>query len=275
MTSAGPPPAAAGPSAGGLRRFARPPRAASGAAAAAAGERCELCGTPVRHDHQHLVNLRRRSITCACRACALLFTRSGGPYRAVPDRVLVDPRAPLTAAEWAELQIPVSVAFFFVNSALDRRGDDPPGGPQGRVIASYPSPAGVTECELDLAAWDRLAAAHPLLRAPDPDVEAILVLADRAPDGAGTVETFLVPIDACYSLAGTLRLGWHGFDGGAEVKRALADLLASLRRAARPMAKTAIIPGAPPGDTTRGDDPPYPPTPARTVTPVSTNRPEI
>ena len=70
-------------------------------------------------------------------------------------------------AEWAELQIPVGIAFFFVNSAL------------GRVVASYPSPAGVTECELDLAAWDRLAETHPLLRAPQPDVEAILVRAAR------------------------------------------------------------------------------------------------
>jgi hypothetical protein len=30
-------------------------------------------------------------------------------------------------------------------------------------------------------------------------------------------------------------------------------------RVARPMAKTAIISGAQPGDTSRGDDPPYPP----------------
>jgi hypothetical protein len=286
MTIAGPPPAAGGPSAGGLRRFARPPRAASPVAAAAAGGRCELCGTPVRHEHPHLVNLRHRSIACACQACALLFTRSGGPYRAVPDRVLVDPQAPLTAAEWAELQIPVAIAFFFVNSALGPREDDPPHPPHGRVVASYPSPAGVTECELDLAAWDRLAATHPLLRAPAPDVEAILVLADGSPDGTGAVETFLVPIDVCYSLAGALRLGWHGFDGGAEVKRALADLRARLRRVARPMAKTATVPDAPPDNTTRGDDPPYPPatarpmakTPpatARATNPVGTNKPEI
>jgi hypothetical protein len=30
-------------------------------------------------------------------------------------------------------------------------------------------------------------------------------------------------------------------------------------RVARPMAKTAIVSGAQPGDTSRGDDPPYPP----------------
>ena len=90
----------------------------------------------------------------------------------------------------------------------------------------------MTECELDLAAWDRLAAAHPLLRALAPDVEAILV-AGGGPREAGGIETFLVPIDVCYSLAGALRLEWHGFDGGAEVRRILADLLAGLRQRAR------------------------------------------
>jgi Family of unknown function (DUF5947) len=203
----------------GLRRFARPPRRAS---VAAAEERCELCGEQLGAGHSHMVDLQRRSIACACRACALLFTRPGGRYRTVPDRVRHDLSAPLTDAEWAELQIPVGIAFFFFNSAL------------GHVIASYPSPAGVTECELDLGAWDRLAADHPLLGAPTPDVEAILVVGG-SPREATPIETFLVPIDVCYSLAGALRLEWHGFDGGSEVKRILADLLASLRQRARPL----------------------------------------
>ena len=221
----------------GLRRFARPAgRSAAGAAdGSPADERCELCGERLTAEHPHMVDLRRRSIACACRACALLFTRDGGRYRTVPDRVCQDPRAPLTGVEWAELQIPVAIAFFFVNSAL------------GRVIASYPSPAGVTECELDLSAWDRLADGHPLLRAMAPDVEAIIVFGagtgaggtaaggvlGTGPAGADGIETFLVPIDICYSLAGALRMEWHGFDGGAEVREILADLLASLRQRAR------------------------------------------
>jgi len=215
----------------GLRRFSRPPGAGP-APGAAAVERCELCGEVLSGEHPHMVDLQRRSIACACLACALLFTRPGGRYRTVPDRVCHDPRAPLTESEWAELRIPVAIAFFFVNSAL------------GRVIASYPSPAGVTECELDLAAWDRLADAHPLLRAPEPDVEAILV-ADGAPPGpgasraAGPVEAFLVPIHVCYSLAGALRLAWRGFDGGAEVRLIVADLFAGLRDKARSLAVEA------------------------------------
>jgi hypothetical protein len=203
----------------GLRRFARPVRR-PGPNGEGPDERCELCGEPVGGEHPHMVDLQHRSIACACRACALLFTRPGGRYRTVPDRVCHDPRAPLTTAEWAELQIPVSVAFFFTNSAL------------GRVIASYPSPAGVTECELDLAAWDSLAASHPLLRAASPDVEAILV-AGGAPREAGPIDTFLVPIDLCYSLAGALRQQWHGFDGGTEVRGLITELLDGLRARAR------------------------------------------
>ena len=228
------------PSPGGLRRFARPPGPVPGASA---GERCELCGERLDDGHPHMVDLQHRSIACACRACALLFTRPGGRYRTVPGRVGHDPHDPLTEAEWAELQIPVAIAFFFVNSAL------------GRVIASYPSPAGVTECELDLAAWDRLTAAHPLLRALEPDVEAILVAggAPRAPGASrepGPIETFLVPIDTCYALAGALRLGWHGFDGGAEVRQVVAELLATLRQSARTLAPaTAPAPAPAPAHT--------------------------
>jgi Family of unknown function (DUF5947) len=194
----------------GLRRFAAPqPRAA-------AEERCELCGEKLPPAHGHMVDPQNRSIACACRACALLFTRPGGRYRTVPDRVCHDPAAPLTDAEWAELSIPVSIAFFFVNSAI------------GHVVASYPSPAGVTECELDLEAWDRLADVHPLLGALEPDVEAILVVDS---------EVFLIPVDVCYSLAGSLRLNWHGFDGGAEVRQILSDLLTNLRKRARTLAE--------------------------------------
>ncbi len=207
-----------------------------------------MCGERVPERHAHLVDIEQRSIGCACTACGLLFTRPGGRYRTVPDRVRHDPAAPLTGAEWAELGIPVGIAFFFVNSAL------------GHVVASYPSPAGVTECELDLAGWDRLAAAHPLLRALSPDVEAILIVAGSprlaggpapapvaagAGDGTeGSVETFLVPIDTCYSLAGGLRVHWRGFDGGAEAQRLLTDFLADIRERARPLAPPDPLAGA-------------------------------
>jgi Family of unknown function (DUF5947) len=192
----------------GLRRFAASRRPTM---TEMTEERCELCGEQVGDGHAHLVDLQQRSIACACRACALLFTRPGGRYQTVPDRVRHDLETPLTEAEWAELAVPVGIAFFFINSAL------------GRVVAGYPSPAGVTECELDLAAWDRLAAVYPLLGEMTPDTEAIFVHKS---------EVFLIPIDMCYSLVGELRLYWQGFDGGAEAREALAKFLAGLRRRA-------------------------------------------
>jgi hypothetical protein len=187
-----------------------------GAGEAQNAERCEMCHMVLDGRHGHLVDTDKRSIACACRACYLLFTHEGaggGRYRAVPERVCHDPVRPLSDADWNALQIPVAMAFFFFNSEL------------GRVVAGYPSPGGTTECELDLEAWDRLAGEYPLLGEIAPDVEAIFV--NRPED-----EVFLIPIDLCYSLVGQLRLLWQGFDGGAEVRSALADFLAGLRRRA-------------------------------------------
>jgi hypothetical protein len=228
------PPAGSSPAAKrvtGLRRFAAPPPRT-----AAEPERCALCGTEVAEGHRHLVDTKDRSIACACTACSLFFMHEcaagrraqpssedsvSGRYRTVPDRVLLEPGTPLTDAEWAALAIPVGTAFFFHNSAL------------GQVVASYPSSAGVTECELDLSAWDEVAAAHPLLRALTPDVEAIIVT------GTQPRETFLVPIDVCYGLAGALRLNWRGFDGGAEVRQIFTALVTDLRRRARTLQPTS------------------------------------
>ena len=243
---------ASGNGATGLRRFVKRPeepaaRAAPGIpgapgvrsgrdadAARADAERCEMCLEVLDDRHGHLVDTEKRSLTCACRACYLLFTHSGaggGRYRAVPERVYYDPDRPLTDADWNELQIPVAMAFFFYNSEL------------GRVVAGYPSPGGATECELDLSAWDRLAAGYPLLAALAPDVEAILVsrqagqggISPPSPPGhpPGHNEVFLIPIDECYSLVGELRLRWQGFDGGAEARAALGAFLDRLRRRAQ------------------------------------------
>jgi hypothetical protein len=203
----------------GLRRFATPAAGPDAAAVPPPGERCEMCRVALGDRHGHVVALERRSLLCACRACWLLFTRdgaAGGRFRSVPDRWLHDPALRLTGAEWDELAIPVTTAFFFTNSDL------------GRVVACYPSPAGATESLLDLAAWERLAAGHPLLAAPAPDVEAVYV----THTGAGP-EAFLVPIDACYALVGEIRLHWRGIDGGGEVRRVLAGFVDEARSRSR------------------------------------------
>ena len=217
----------------GLRRFVKRPAGTpaphiplpgpqnTSAQADQDAERCELCSEVLDGRHGHLVDTDKRSIACACRACYLLFTHggaAGGKYRAIPERICHDPERPLDGTDWNELQIPVTMAFFFRNSALDR------------VVAGYPSPGGVTECELDLEAWDRLAVAYPLLAELAPDTEAIFVHKE---------EVFLIPIDMCYSLVGELRLYWQGFDGGAEVRAALEAFLTGLRRRAVVLAPAA------------------------------------
>jgi len=186
----------------------------------AADETCELCRTEIPADHAHVADLENSSLVCACRACYLLFTRATavrGRYRAVPDRYLSDDSRVLTPARWDELEIPVGLAFFLKNSRAER------------VVGFYPSPAGATECVLDLGAWDRLTADHPLLGAVAPDVEAALITRTDA-----GVEYFLVPIDACYELVGRMRMQWRGFDGGAEAKASIAAFLDEVRSRARP-----------------------------------------
>ncbi len=190
-------------------------------------ERCEMCAAPVADEHQHVVNITSRSLLCTCRACYLLFTHDEAElaYRAVPDRYLSF--ADLPAPVWDELELPVGTAFLFVNSAL------------GRVVAFYPGPAGATESELTLDAWDRLAASVPGLDGIRPDVEALLVhTPDRSETAAGAVSTdveaFLVPIDVCYELVGHLRTAWRGFDGGQDVRRRLDAFFGQVRARARP-----------------------------------------
>jgi hypothetical protein len=180
-----------------------------------------MCAAEVSAGHGHVADLENATLICACRACYLLFTQPSagrGRYRSVPDRYLHDPAAPLAEADWAALEIPVGLAFFLTSGA------------EGRVTGFYPSPAGVTECILDLGAWQRLTAGHPLLRAAEPDVEAVLIC-----QSAGGVESFVVPIDACYELAGRMRLHWRGFDGGAEARAGIEEFLTRVRSRARPL----------------------------------------
>jgi hypothetical protein len=183
------------------------------------GECCDMCGEPVADEHEHVVNIDSRSLMCTCRGCWLLFTSNGaggGKYRAVPDRYLRLGALSVAPGSWDELQIPVSVAFFFFNSIL------------GSVAAFYPSPAGATESLLPLDAWDRLAADNQVLRTMEADVEALLVRRDSEHEDA-----YVVPIDACYQLVGELRRLWKGFDGGTEAHDAIGSFFDRLHERAR------------------------------------------
>ena len=217
-------PAAAGPGAGPLSvlaRFRQP------ATAAAAGGRCEMCAEPIPSGHAHVVDVRDRSLVCTCRSCYLLFTdrgAGGGRYRAVPERFRTVCDFELTPSQWDSLQIPVSVAFFFHNSAV------------GATAAFFPSPAGATECLLPLDSWSKVVAANPVLETIEPDVEAALIRTDGGDQGPGA-ECFIVPVDSCYELVGQLRAKWRGFDGGHEVHQAMAAFFGHLRDKGRPVSR--------------------------------------
>jgi hypothetical protein len=178
------------------------------------GERCEMCSEDIADEHQHVVNVEGRQLMCVCRGCYLLFTDGTAQlrYRSIPDRYLHFPDLALGRLEWEALQIPVGLAFFFRNSALDR------------TVGFYPGPAGATESELDLDAWSLITAADSRLAMMVDDVEALLVRAPSGGDGeARDPESFLVPIDACYEFVGRLRMLWRGFDGGQQARGYIDD----------------------------------------------------
>jgi Family of unknown function (DUF5947) len=182
-----------------LRRLAR----TAAAEREEAQERCDLCGEPIPPAHRHLLDLSSRELLCACRACAVLFDRreaGGVHYRLVPDRRLCLEGFALEDADWANLRIPVDMAFFFHSGQAER------------VQAYYPSPMGATESLLELAAWEDLERANPVLHTLEPDVEALLVNRAR-----GARQHFIVPIEDCYRLVGVIRTRWRGLSGGAEV----------------------------------------------------------
>jgi uncharacterized protein DUF5947 len=192
------------------------PQSARGAPTAV--ELCDLCGAEVESEHRHLVDLERRRLLCACRACAILFDRGaagGGHFRLVPERTLALPDFRLADERWAALAIPVGLAFFFRST------------PAGRVVAFYPSPLGATESLLELEVWEAIEADNPILGTIEPDVEALLVNRARAVE-----EHLIVPIDDCYALVGLIRRHWKGFGGGDEAWRAIDDFFTGLHKRA-------------------------------------------
>ena len=134
-----------------------------------------MCGEPIPDEHQHVVDIESHAMMCTCRPCYLLFTDSTAHlrYRSVPDRYLSFPDFELGPGQWDELEIPVGLAFFFRSSRLDR------------TVAFYPGPAGATESELPLDAWDAVLARNPALSVAAPDTEALLIRGPGAGSSAG------------------------------------------------------------------------------------------
>lgn len=192
-----------------------------------------MCAEAIAESHQHVVNLESRVLMCTCRGCYLLFAAENAKlrYRAVPERYVSFPDFTLGPGQWDQLEIPVGLAFLFRNSV------------QERIVAFYPGPAGATESELPLAAWDSVVSANPALGLLQPDVEALLIRApqrghrkDSGSDvGGGIPYTCnIVPIDACYELVGSLRQLWRGFDGGQDAHDAMDQFFATVSARSRP-----------------------------------------
>jgi hypothetical protein len=115
-------------------------------------ERCDMCARELAEEHEHLLEPAERRLTCACGACAVLFSgQANERYRRVPRRVRVLADFRMTDGQWDALRLPINLAFFYYNT------------PQGRVIASYPSPAGATESLLSLESWADIQRENPVL----------------------------------------------------------------------------------------------------------------
>ena len=185
----------------GLRRFVRDPPASR--PPAADGPHCELCPLSLAEDHKHLLDLEERRIICVCPTCWSI--RSGDArYRPTGSRTLWLEPFELTDELWAAFQIPIGLAFFLRSTST------------GAVVAMYPSPAGATECELDLVAWQQLVAANPVLEDLDPDAEALIVNRMATPHVHA-----IAPLDDCYRLVGIIKSTWEGISGGAAMEEAV------------------------------------------------------
>jgi Family of unknown function (DUF5947) len=202
-----------------LQRLARATREPD-APGTEAEERCELCGRVIAPDHRHLLDLETRELKCTCRPCSLLFDRrgsGGGHLKFVGDRRLALTDFAMDDVQWEELRVPVDMAFFFRDTKAER------------VSAFYPSPMGPTESLLTFDAWRDLEEANPILAELEPDVEALLVNRAR-----GERSYWLVPIEDCYALVGTIRTSWRGLTGGKEVWEQIGSFFDELGRRARP-----------------------------------------
>ncbi len=196
---------------GALRRLRTAGATAPVSPARAPDERCELCRITVPDEHRHLLHLVERRIVCVCSACWSM--RSGdAEFRPVGARTRWIDDMTMPDDVWARFAIPIGLAFFMRSTQADN------------VIALYPSPAGATECELDLDAWDELVALNPLLGEMEVDAEGLIVNRLSRPHAY-----VIAPIDRCYALVGTVKASWQGISGGGAMTDAVAAFFGDLR----------------------------------------------
>lgn len=155
-------------------------------------EECELCAQAISVEHEHLLEPDARRVFCACGPCARLFIeehqQKGARYLRVDRRASRLLELEFDDAVWAELSVPVGLAFFTMRSRT------------GEVVATFPGRAGLIESFVPLRAYSELERRFPVLKGILPDVEALLVRRSLRHQ-----DYFRVSIDHCYELAGVLR----------------------------------------------------------------------
>ncbi|MGI9056623.1 MAG: DUF5947 family protein [Pyrinomonadaceae bacterium] len=191
-----------------LKRFVRSRKAV---------ERCDLCSIELAPEHPHLIEPKTRQMSCACQACAILFSdQADGKFKRIPRDVKYLPDFQMSDLEWNALMLPIQLAFFFKSS------------PEERVIALYPSPAGAMESLLLLEAWEEIEGRNTILQKMQPDIEALLV--NRVGENR---DYFLAPIDKCFELVGTIRAKWTGLSGGTEAWADIGKFFENLKTNSR------------------------------------------
>lgn len=190
----------------GLRQLVKPPQVDD-------EEHCDLCDLTVPSKHRHLLHLEERRILCVCATCWAI--RSGdAAFRPAGNRTLWLEEFRLADELWASFGVPIGLCFFF-NS-----------GSAKKIIGLYPSPAGATECELYLDAWDELKSLNPVLETLEIDIEALII--NRLAEPA---QYAIVPIDQAYELVGLIKANWEGISGGQGLKTAVEAFFESVKSA--------------------------------------------
>ena len=166
-----------------------------------------MCNAVISSSHPHLLAVATRKLVCSCHPCAVVLSGNAGKYKRVPQKVRFLPNFRMIDSQWEALMIPINMAFFFEDSAA------------AKVIALYPSPAGVVESLLPREKWNDIVADNAVLKEMEPDVEALLVNRLGAARGHEAAAYYLLPIDECFRLVGLIRTHWRGLSGGTEVWR--------------------------------------------------------
>lgn len=192
----------------GLRTLVNPPKPVS-------DEQCDLCGKELPAKHRHLLHLEERRIVCTCATCWAI--RSGdAEYRPAGNRTMWLDDFNLPDELWASFSVPIGLCFFFHSSSVSK------------IVGLYPSPAGATECELYLEAWDELKRLNPVLEGLETDIEALLI--NRLSDPP---QYAIAPIDQAYVLVGLIKAKWEGISGGSEVEKAVRLFFDELRESSQ------------------------------------------